>query len=51
MEKSLMIFLLLFKNLKFVKSSLFCSNGYRQAVFTFKKRVEYLRKGKENGKK
>jgi hypothetical protein len=46
-EKSLMTFLLLFNSLKFGKSSLFCCNGYRHAIFTiifYESQVEYLRK-------
>ena len=34
MEKSLISFLLLFKDLKFGKCSLFCCNGYNHAIFT-----------------
>ena len=34
MENSLMTFLLLFNDLKLGKSSLFCCNGYRHAIFT-----------------
>ena len=33
MEKLLMTFLLLFNDLKYGKSSLFCCNGYRHALF------------------
>ena len=33
MEKLLLTFLLLFKELKYGKSSLFCCNGYRYALF------------------
>ena len=47
MENSLMTFLLLFNDLKFGKSSLFCCNGYRHAIFTiifYESQVEYLRK-------
>ena len=46
MENSLMTFLLLFNDLKFGKSSLFCCNGYRHAIFTiifFESQVEYLK--------
>ena len=48
-----MTFLLLFNDLKFGKSSLFCCNGYRHAIFIFffyESQVEYLRKAftKEN---
>ena len=46
MENSLMTFLLLFNDLKFGKSSLFCCNGYRHAIFTiifYESQVEYLR--------
>ena len=45
MEKSQMTFLLLFNGLKFGKISLFCCNGYMQAIFTFlfyESQVEYL---------
>ena len=47
MEKSLMTFLLLFKDLKFGLGSLFCCNGYRHAISTilfYESQVEYLRK-------
>ena len=47
MENSQMTFLLLFNDLKLGKSSLFCCNGYRHAIFTiflYETYVEYLRK-------
>ena len=41
-----MAFLLLFNDLKFCRSSLFCCNGYRHAIFIKKNvsHVDYLRK-------
>jgi hypothetical protein len=52
-----MTFLLVFNDLKFGKSSLFCYNGYRHAIFTiifYDSQVEYLIKAltkEKNGKK
>ena len=34
MKKSLITFLLLFNDLKFGKTLLFCCNGYSHAIFT-----------------
>ena len=47
MEKSLITFLLLFNDLTFGKSSLFCCNGYRHdisKIHFYESQVEYLRK-------
>ena len=47
-----MIFSLLFNDLKFGKSSLFCYNGYRHAVLDFyESQEEYLRKAFTKQKK
>ena len=45
MEKSLMTFLLLFNDIKFGMSYLFCCNGYRHAIFflNYESQVEYLK--------
>ena len=56
MEKSLMTFLLLFNDLKFGKSLLFCCYGYRYAIlkiFFYEFQEEYIRKAftkEEKGK-
>ena len=47
MKKSLIIFLLLFNDLKYGKNSLFCCNGYSHAIFTilfYESQVKELRK-------
>ena len=47
MLKSLITFLLLFNDLKYGKNSLFCCNGYSQAIFTilfYESQVKELRK-------
>ena len=47
----LLLFLLLFNDLKYGKSSLFCCNGYRHALFIiifFYISSKYLKKAKEN---
>ena len=49
-----MTFLLLFNDLKFGKSSLFCCNGYRHAIiffFKYESQVEYLSKAFTKEKK
>ena len=54
MKKSLMTFLLLFNDLMFGKSSLFCCNGYRHVISTilfYESQVEYLRKHLQKKKK
>ena len=54
MENSLMTFLLLFNDLKFGKTSLFCCNGYSYPIFTilfYVSQVEYLRKAFRKEKK
>ena len=53
MEKSLMTFLLLFIDLIFGKSSLFCCNGYRHAIFkkSYESQEEYVRKAVTKEKK
>ena len=54
MEKLLMTFLLLFNDLKYGKSSLFCCNGYRHALFKIIFlwiSSTYLRKALTKGKK
>ena len=54
MEKSLINFLLLFNDLKYGKNSLFCCNGYSNAIFTilfYESQAEQVRKAFTKEKK
>ena len=49
--KSVIMFLLIFNDLKYGKNSLFSCNGYSHAFFFFKSQVEDLRKAFTKEKK